>query len=115
LGAIAQSLGSGSRTGLYRPCGEQYRFSEFLSSVLANPSYPVASERRRWQEMAAQFASYPQLTIEERQHLKSNPLVSTPAEDGAMGRGTMGETSIKNQKPKIKTKLPLHSGSVQLS
>ena len=50
--------------------GNQYRFSEFLSlSFGKSPVTLPPVERRRWQEMAAQFASYPQLTIEERKHL----------------------------------------------
>jgi len=79
--------------------GKQYRFSEFLS--LRQTPVTLPAERRRWQEMAAQFASYPQLTIEERQHLVgSNPLVSTPAARWGWGEGRWGETSIK-----IKTKI----------
>jgi len=47
--------------------GNQYRFSEFLSLSFGKPPVNLPPvERRRWQEMAAQFASYPQLTIEER-------------------------------------------------
>lgn len=50
--------------------GKQYRFSEFLSLSFGKPpaGLPLA-ERRRWQEMAANFASYPQMTLEERQDL----------------------------------------------
>jgi len=65
-----------------------------------NPSYPVASGRRRWQEMAAQFASYPQLTIEERQHLVTRWYLHQQQKMGRWGEGRWGETSIK----KIKTK-----------
>jgi ATP-dependent DNA helicase RecG len=50
--------------------GKQYRFSEFL--CLSFGKIPTAlhpTERRRWQETADKFASYPQLTLEERKHL----------------------------------------------
>ena len=50
--------------------GKQYRFSEFLCLSFGKPPVTLpAEERSRWQEMAAQFASYPELTLEERQHL----------------------------------------------
>ncbi|MFN6564925.1 MAG: ATP-dependent DNA helicase RecG [Nostoc sp. ChiSLP01] len=50
--------------------GRQYRFSEFLSLTLGKfPTGLPQSERRRWQGLAVQFASYPHLVLEERQHL----------------------------------------------
>ncbi len=50
--------------------GKQYRFSEFLSLSFGKPPAALAPvERRRWQEMATHFTLYPQLTVEERQHL----------------------------------------------
>ncbi|MBV8883275.1 MAG: DNA helicase RecG, partial [Chroococcidiopsidaceae cyanobacterium CP_BM_RX_35] len=50
--------------------GKQYRFSEFLSLSFGKPPSTLPpTERRRWHEMAAKFASYPQLPLEERQHL----------------------------------------------
>ncbi len=50
--------------------GKQYRFSEFVCLSFGQP-LPDSSliERRQWQEMASRFANYPQLTLEERQHL----------------------------------------------
>jgi len=66
--------------------------------------------------MAAQFASYPQLTIEEATPGSGNPLVSTPAEDGAMGRGTMGRNLNQNQKNQNQNQTTPHNlCSVQLS
>jgi ATP-dependent DNA helicase RecG len=59
--------------------GKQYRFSEFLCltfgkfpTVLPSmePTTTLSlSERRRWEELAARFANYPHLELEERQHL----------------------------------------------
>jgi ATP-dependent DNA helicase RecG len=50
--------------------GRQYRFSEFLSLTLGKfPTGLPQTERRRWQGLAVQFASYPHLAMEERQHL----------------------------------------------
>lgn len=50
--------------------GKQYRFSEFLCLSFGKPPAGLpASERHHWQKIAAQFASYPQLTLEERQHV----------------------------------------------
>ncbi len=59
--------------------GKQYRFSEFL--CLTFGKFPTVSpsteqtttlspsERSRWEELAARFANYPHLELEERQHL----------------------------------------------
>ncbi|MHC5722878.1 MAG: ATP-dependent DNA helicase RecG [Nostoc sp.] len=50
--------------------GKQYRFSEFLSLSLGKfPTGLPQTERRRWQGLAVQFASYPHLALEERQNL----------------------------------------------
>ncbi len=50
--------------------GNQYRFSEFLSLTFGKfPSALPPHERRRWQELSVQFASYPHLEIEARQSL----------------------------------------------
>jgi len=50
--------------------GNQYRFSEFLSLSLNQPptGLPVA-ERRRFREIADQFAEYGDLSFSQRQHL----------------------------------------------
>ncbi|MBD2451504.1 ATP-dependent DNA helicase RecG [Nostoc sp. FACHB-152] len=50
--------------------GRQYRFSEFLSLTFGKfPMALPALERRRWQELATKFASYPNLEVKERQNL----------------------------------------------
>ncbi len=51
--------------------GNQYRFSEFLCLSLGKtpPANTPSTERLRWQELAHQFAEYPQLTVRQRQRL----------------------------------------------
>ena len=45
--------------------GREYRFSEFLSLTLGKfPTSLPQTERRRWQGLAVQFASYPHLALE---------------------------------------------------
>jgi ATP-dependent DNA helicase RecG len=67
---LQKALSVEAERGFTDLVGKQYRFSEFLCLSFGKPpvSLPV-QERQRWQEMAVQFASYPQLTLEERQHL----------------------------------------------
>ena len=67
---LQKALAVEAERGFIDLMGKQYRFSEFLS--LSFGKHPVAlplDERRRWQEFAAEFAIYPQLKLEERQHL----------------------------------------------
>ncbi len=50
--------------------GRQYRFSEFLCLTFGKfPGAMEVGERDRWQELAANFADYPNLEIEARQSL----------------------------------------------
>jgi ATP-dependent DNA helicase RecG len=50
--------------------GKQYRFSEFLSLTFGKfPTGLPATERRRWQETAMQFANYPNLDVGARKNL----------------------------------------------
>jgi ATP-dependent DNA helicase RecG len=50
--------------------GRQYRFSEFLCLTFGKfPECMEMGERDRWQELAANFADYPNLEIEARQSL----------------------------------------------
>ncbi|MBV9388658.1 MAG: ATP-dependent DNA helicase RecG [Chroococcidiopsidaceae cyanobacterium CP_BM_ER_R8_30] len=105
--------------------GKQYRFSEFLSLSFGKPPSTLPSaERRRWQEMAAKFASYPQLPLEERQHLLAetrrylHQLQRASEGDGEMGRwgdGAMGESNPRSlpQTNTPKTKLPRTTPLVQ--
>ena len=50
--------------------GNQYRFSEFLCLCFGKtPDNLMPMEKRQWQETAAKFALYPQMTLQQRQHL----------------------------------------------
>ncbi|PSO53638.1 MAG: DNA helicase RecG [Cyanobacteria bacterium QS_7_48_42] len=50
--------------------GKQYRFSEFLCLSLGKcPAGATPEQRRRWQEMAAEFANYSHKSMAQRQHL----------------------------------------------
>ncbi len=50
--------------------GKQYCFSEFLCLSFGTfPSDLSVDERQKWQDLAIKFATYPNLTLEERQHL----------------------------------------------
>ncbi len=50
--------------------GNQYRFSEFLClSFGKTPDILLPPERRQWQDFAAKFACYSQMTLEQRQHI----------------------------------------------
>ncbi len=67
---LQKALAVEAERGFTDLIGKQYRFSEFLSLSFGKPPSALPpTERRRWQETAAQFATYPQLTLEERQHL----------------------------------------------
>lgn len=67
---LQKALAVEAERGFTDLVGKQYRFSEFLSLSFGKPPAALAPvERRRWQEMATQFTLYPQLTVEERQHL----------------------------------------------
>jgi len=88
--------------------GRQYRFSEFLSLTLGKfPAGLPQSERRRWQGLAVQFASYPHLAVEERQHLVAETRrylhqlqQEDEGEQGSKGAGEQGRSyQSKNQNP----------------
>src|SRR6476646_12207876 len=50
--------------------GRQSRFSEFLTQSLQQaPEILATRDRRRWQEVASQFANYSDLSFAQRQHL----------------------------------------------
>ncbi len=67
---LQKALAVEAERGFTDLMGRQYRFSEFLCLSFGQPPANVMShERRRWQQMAAQFGNYPTLSMEERQHL----------------------------------------------
>ncbi len=72
--------------------GRQYRFSEFLTLTFGKfPAVLPSTERRRWQELAAQFASYPNLVSEDRQHSIGSP--------GCAKTSNSGLSSVKPSLP----------------
>ncbi|MBD1900455.1 ATP-dependent DNA helicase RecG [Trichocoleus sp. DQ-A3] len=67
---LQKALSVEAERGFTDLMGKQYRFSEFLSLEFGKtPSFLPLIERHRWQEMASQFARYPNLTLSQRQHL----------------------------------------------
>ncbi|MBW4630202.1 MAG: ATP-dependent DNA helicase RecG [Brasilonema octagenarum HA4186-MV1] len=67
---LQKALAIEAEKGFADLLGKQYRFSEFLTLTFGK--FPIdlpGIERRRWQELAAEFANYPNLELEDRQHL----------------------------------------------
>jgi ATP-dependent DNA helicase RecG len=67
---LQKALSVEAEKGFTDLVGNQYRFSEFLClSFGKTPDALMPSERRQWQEIATQFARYPEMTDQQRQHL----------------------------------------------
>ncbi len=67
---LQKALSVEAEKGFTDLVGKQYRFSEFLYlSFGQTPHILIPQERRQWQEMGNEFARYPQMTLEQRQHL----------------------------------------------
>jgi ATP-dependent DNA helicase RecG len=67
---LQKALSVESEKGFIDLLGNQYCFSEFLClSFGKTPDILTLAERRQWQEIAAAFSRYPQMTAQERQHL----------------------------------------------
>ncbi|HEY9665629.1 MAG TPA: ATP-dependent DNA helicase RecG, partial [Coleofasciculaceae cyanobacterium] len=67
---LQKALAVEAEKGFVDLVGNQYRFSEFLClSFGKTPEALLPVERRRWQAIAAEFARYSQMTLEQRQHL----------------------------------------------
>ncbi len=67
---LQKALAVEAERGFNDLMGNQYRFSEFLSFSLNEPPAELSvSDRQRFQEMAIQFAKYPDLNFADRQHL----------------------------------------------
>ncbi len=104
---LQKALAVEAERGFTDLVGKQYRFSEFLTLSFGKPPAALPlSDRRRWQEMAVQFASYPQLALEERQHLVAEARRYLhqiyKAEQGEQGE----KPQSKIQNPKSKISLP---------
>ncbi|MEH2024374.1 ATP-dependent DNA helicase RecG [Nostoc sp.] len=87
--------------------GKQYRFSEFLSLTLGKfPTGLPQTERRRWQGLAVQFASYPHLAAKERQHLVAETrryLSQLQQEE----QGEQGSKGVEEQGRIYQSKIPV--------
>lgn len=67
---LQKALSVEAQQGFIDVVGKQYRFSEFIHISLQQPPAKLLSaDMRRWQAMAAEFARYPQLSVEQRQQL----------------------------------------------
>ena len=67
---LQKALSVEAEKGFTDLVGNQYRFSEFLClSFGKTPDALAPTERRQWQEIANQFARYPEMTFQQRQHL----------------------------------------------
>ena len=67
---LHKALAFEAENGFIDLVGKQHRFSEFLTLTFGKfpPELPP-NERSRWQEIAMQFANYPNLALAEKQHL----------------------------------------------
>ncbi|MBP5972605.1 ATP-dependent DNA helicase RecG [Brasilonema sp. CT11] len=67
---LQKALAIEAEKGFTDLLGKQYRFSEFITLTFGKfPQGLPGIERRRWQQLAAEFADYPNLQLEDRQHL----------------------------------------------
>ncbi len=109
---LQKALAIEAERGFTDLMGREYRFSEFLSLTLGKfPTGLPQIERRRWQGLAVQFASYPHLALEERQHLVaetrrylSQLQQEGEGEQGSRGAGEQGRI----YQSKIQVALPAH-------
>ena len=67
---LHKALAFEAENGFIDLLGKQHRFSEFLSLTFGKfpPGLPQ-KERSRWQEIAIQFANYPNLALAEKKDL----------------------------------------------
>lgn len=115
---LQKALAVEAERGFVDLMGKQYRFSEFLSLSFGKP--PVAlplSERRRWQQLATQFANYPQLTLLERQHLVAEArrylYQMNKEEAGSQGAEEQGRYEAKSKTLSPKSKIPKTTPIIQ--
>jgi ATP-dependent DNA helicase RecG len=67
---LHKALAVEAESGFTDLMGKQYRFSEFLSLTFGKfPTALPSAERRCWQEIAVEFANYPNLGVEARKSL----------------------------------------------
>ncbi|MDJ0714842.1 MAG: ATP-dependent DNA helicase RecG [Prochloraceae cyanobacterium] len=90
--------------------GNQYRFSHFLCLNFGKtPPVNTPADRRRWQQMAADFARYPQLTLSQRKSLV------TDARNFLQQLKQAIEAPIEPPPPKLPRTTPVVSSSLKRS
>ncbi|MGB3692429.1 MAG: ATP-dependent DNA helicase RecG [Spirulinaceae cyanobacterium] len=68
--ALQKALSVEAERGFSDLMGNRYRFSEFLCLNFGKRPLGMNTEqRRRWQELSADFARYPSLSVTQRQHV----------------------------------------------
>ncbi|BAU04907.1 ATP-dependent DNA helicase RecG [Fischerella sp. NIES-3754] len=101
--------------------GRQYRFSEFFTLTFGKfPNDLPSYERRRWQQLAAQFSNYPNLGLEDRKNLvlqTSQYLYQLEQQEGEAGTREQGghggqgrnitslSSATKSKKPNPKSQI----------
>ncbi|MBW4641064.1 MAG: ATP-dependent DNA helicase RecG [Gloeocapsa sp. UFS-A4-WI-NPMV-4B04] len=115
---LQKALAVEAERGFTDLVGKQYRFSEFLSLSFGKPpaALPLA-ERRRWQEIATQFISYPELTLEQRQHLiaETRRYLYQLYKDEGSGIRDQGSENSKNSLLLSEAETPSYPNSPQNS
>ncbi|MEC4816060.1 MAG: ATP-dependent DNA helicase RecG [Scytonema sp. PMC 1069.18] len=99
---LQKALAIEAEKGFTDLMGKQYRFSEFFTLTFGKfpPGLP-SIERRRWQELAAEYAKYSNLVLEDRQHLIAETRrylykLQQEMETEAGEQGNRGETNYTN-------------------
>ncbi|HEY9604884.1 MAG TPA: ATP-dependent DNA helicase RecG, partial [Allocoleopsis sp.] len=110
---LQKALSVEAEKGFTDLVGNQYRFSEFLCLSLGKtPNGLMATERRLWQDIAAKFARYSQMTFSERQHLVAHTRrflyqlqqeIQRRSAEGVTADASNIGTSTRSETPKAKT------------
>ncbi|WP_414586978.1 ATP-dependent DNA helicase RecG [Scytonema sp. PCC 10023] len=109
---LQKALAIEAEQGFTDLLGKQYRFSEFLTLTFGKfPTGLPTIERRRWQELAAEFANYPNLEVEDRQHLVAESRrylyqLQQAIEGGGEAEGDEGDKGDKGAKSSYSFSLP---------
>ena len=106
---LQKALTVEAERGFIDVMGKQYRFSEFLCLSFGKfPAILPSTERLRWQELASLFAKYPQLTLEDRQHLvaQTRRYIQELQDVGTGDKGDKGEFP-SSPKAKVPPTTPL--------
>ena len=100
---LQKALSVEAQKGFTDLMGNQYRFSEFLClSFGKTPKFLMANEQRRWAAIASEFARYPQMTPQQRQHLVADTRRFLQELQQAIESRLGGEESV-SKPPKIKS------------